>query len=422
LADCVANPDQSYDLLGGLFNQMANSQKARGGRFAGVPYFNGGLFATVDPISLKFTEAFSLHHAALEYDWSQVKPEIFGTLFQHSMDAKERHAFGAHFTSEFDIQKIVVPTIVRPWRDRIENAGKDSKLLVSALEDLRRFRVLDPACGSGNFLFVAYREMKRLERDLLVRLQRAKAKVELASAVSIQQFYGLDNQPFAVELAKVTLMLAKELEIREAARLGESEGLFFQEKPLPLDNLDANILCADALFTPWPEADTIIGNPPYLGSRYLAQESGYAYVQKIYERFPDSPKMADFCTHWFRLAHDALPLNGRAGLVGTNTIRQNESREASLDYIVSHQGSIIEAVSTEVWSGEAAVHVSIVNWIKGNSTGKKALHTQIGDGVESPWKIEELDSIPPSLSSALDVSFALPLKANQAPKVVFVGQ
>jgi type II restriction/modification system DNA methylase subunit YeeA len=212
------------------------------------------------------------------------------------------------------------------------------------------------------------------------------------------------------------------LEIREAARLGESEGLFFQEKPLPLDNLDANILCADALFTPWPEADTIIGNPPYLGSRYLAQESGYAYVQKIYERFPDSPKMADFCTHWFRLAHDALPLNGRAGLVGTNTIRQNESREASLDYIVSHQGSIIEAVSTEVWSGEAAVHVSIVNWIKGNSTGKKALHTQIGDGVESPWKIEELDSIPPSLSSALDVSFALPLKANQAPKVVFVGQ
>ncbi len=422
LADCVEKPEESYDLLGGLFRQMANTEKARGGRFAEVPYFNGGLFATVDPVTLKYTEAFSLHHAAVENDWAQVKPEIFGTLFQHSMDAEERHAFGAHFTSEFDIQKVVGPTIVRPWRERIEAAGKDRARLVSALEDLRRFRVLDPACGSGNFLFVAYREMKRLERDLLVRLQRAKAKVELASAVSIQQFHGIDNQPFAVELAKVTLMLAKELEIREADRLGQSEGLFFQEKPLPLDNLDANILCADALFTEWPQADAIIGNPPYLGSRYLAKEHGYDYARRIHARFPDVPKMADFCTYWFRLAHDALPPNGRAGLVGTNTIRQNESREASLDYVVQHGGTITEAVSTEVWSGEAAVHVSIVNWIKGENFSPKKLHTQLGDNDDSPWKIEELPQITPSLSNDLDVSTALPLAANYKPKAVYVGQ
>src|SRR5262249_55519643 len=158
----------------------------------------------------------------------QVKPEIFGTLFQHSMDAEERHALGAHFTSEFDIQKVVGPTIARPWRERIDAAGKNATELAAALDDLRRFRVLDPACGSGNFLFVAYRELKRIERDLLVRLRLVKPNIELASGVSIRQFYGLDVQPFAVELAKVTLMLAKELELREAARLGESEGLFFQ--------------------------------------------------------------------------------------------------------------------------------------------------------------------------------------------------
>ncbi len=422
LADCVEKPAESYDLLGSLFRQMADPDKARGGRFADVPYFNGGLFAVVDPVTLKHGEAFSLHHAALANDWSQVKPEIFGTLFQHSMDEKERHAFGAHFTSEFDIQKVVGPTIVRPWRERIEAAGKAPARLVSALEDLRRFRVLDPACGSGNFLFVAYREMKRLERDLLVRLQRAKAKVELASAVSIQQFHGIDNQPFAVELAKVTLMLAKELEIREADRLGQSEGLFFQEKPLPLDNLDANILCADSLFTEWPQADAIIGNPPYLGSRYLAQEHGYDYAGKVHARFPDVPKMADFCVYWFRLAHDALPPGGRAGLVATRTIRQGESREASLDYILKNSGCITEAVSSQPWSGEAALYVSIIDWVKGEQSGKKSLQTQ-WETIDGPqWQVEQLDKIPSNLSSNADVSAALKLNGNKRPKRCYTGQ
>jgi SAM-dependent methyltransferase len=422
LADCVEKPAESYDLLGGLFRQMADPGKARGGRFADVPYFNGGLFAVVDPVTLKYGEAFSLHHAAQANDWSQVKPEIFGTLFQHSMDAKERHAFGAHFTSEFDIQKVVGPTIVRPWRERIEAAGKDPKALVNALEALRRFRVLDPACGSGNFLFVAYREMKRLERDLLIRLQRIKAKIELASAVSIQQFHGIDNQPFAVELAKVTLMLAKELEIREADRVNQSEGLFFQEKPLPLDNLDANIRCADALFTEWPQADAIIGNPPYLDARKLALEHGDAYVKKVRGAYPDVPGRADFCVYWFRKAHDHLEAGGRAGLVGTNTVRQNYSREGGLDYIVAYGGTITNAVSTQVWSGDAQVHVSIVNWIKGDMPGDKVLTLQRGDSVDSPWDTYKLDRINSALSPGLDVSAAIRLEINAKSTGCFEGQ
>ncbi|MDR3403161.1 MAG: N-6 DNA methylase [Chthoniobacter sp.] len=422
LAECVEKPGDSYDLLGGLFQQMARAEPARGGRYTGVDYFNGGLFAVVDPIELKHGEAYSLHHAALTHDWAQVKPEIFGTLFQHSMDAEERHAFGAHFTSEFDIQKVVGPTIVRPWRERIDAAGKDPARLIAALDDLRRFRVLDPACGSGNFLFVAYREMKRLERDLLVRLQRAKAKIELASAVSIQQFHGLDTQPFAVELAKVTLMLAKELEIREAARLGESEGLFFQEKPLPLDNLDANIRCADALFTEWPAADAIIGNPPYLGAKLLKPEYGEDYVKKMRTAYPEIPGMADLCVYWFRRAHDALGPGQRAGLVGTQNIRNNNSRAGGLDYIVSNGGTITEAVSAQVWSGEAAVHVSIVNWIKGEQVGEKFLHVQRGDSVNSLWETFELPTINPSLSTGVDVGNAEELHGNQEPPVVYNGQ
>ena len=427
LADCAAKPTESYDLLGGLFRQMANPEKARGGRFAEVPYFNGGLFALVDPITLKLEEAYTLHQAALVNDWSQVKPEIFGTLFQHSMDKKERHAFGAHFTSEFDIQKVVGPTIVRPWRERIDAAGKDPEALVAALEALRKFRVLDPACGSGNFLFVAYREMKRLERDLLVRLERAKAKVELASTVSIQQFYGIDNQPFAVELAKVTLMLAKELEIREADRLGKSEGLFFQEKPLPLDNLDANIVCADALFSDWPQADAIIGNPPYLDARKVTIEHGVAYSGRVRKAFPDVPGRADFCVYWFRKAQDHLREGGRAGLVGTNSIRQNYSREGGLDYILKSGGTILDAVSTQDWSGDAQVHVSIVNWIKGplSTTQQlllKKLTFQRGDSIDSPWETFEVPVINSALSTRIDLTTALHLQANRRPKVCLEGQ
>src|SRR5260221_6547316 len=216
------------------------------------------------------------------------------------MDKEERHAFGAHFTSEFDIQQVVGPTIVRPWRERIAAASALGELR-ALLAELRRFRVLDPACGSGNFLYVAFREMKRLERELLVRLRDKGEKPDrLVSAISLSQFFGLDVVPFAVELARVTLMLAKELELTEAKKTEAADGLLVFENPLPLDNLEKQILCADALFTDWPKADAIIGNPPYLGSRFLAKEHGYDYANKLYARFPGVPKMADFCTHWFR--------------------------------------------------------------------------------------------------------------------------
>ena len=330
LADALKDPPSSYDLLGGLFRAMNSPVRADGGRFAGVEHFNGGLFAEIDPIELGAKELYALEAAARE-DWSGVKPEIFGTIFQQSMDKGERHAYGAHFTSEFDIQKVVGPTITRPWRERIVAAGSRAQLR-ALLGELRRFRVLDPACGSGNFLYVAYREMKRLEREILVRLRdRGESSANLVSAVSLTQFFGIDKVPFAVEMARVTLTLAKELELAEAKKTEESDGLLVFEKPLPLDNLDQQIICADALFTEWPKADAIVGNPPYLGSRYLAKEQGYEYANAIYSRFPDVPKMADFCTHWFRLAHDALRPGGFAGLVApTPSARTRAAKRASI--------------------------------------------------------------------------------------------
>lgn len=422
LDDCASGATNSYDALGGLFSQMNSRTMADGGRFKGVRYFNGGLFTTIDPIELKRNELMRLRRAADE-DWSEIRPEILGTLFQHSMNQRERHAFGAHFTSEVDINKVIEPTIARPWRERINSAKKNRNKLKECLRDIRLFRVLDPACGSGNFLYIAYRVLKRLERDILVRLRDlGEPQDNLVSVVSPLQLYGIDVLPTAVEIARVTLTLAKELELLEAEKLSEADGLQLPENPLPLDNLEHQIQCADALFTAWPRADAIIGNPPYLGSRYIPQELGYDYAERLYKKFAGIPKMADFCSHWFRLAHDALPPGGRAGLVGTNTIRQNETREASLSYIVEHGGTITEAISTQVWSGEARVHVSIVNWIKGEEQGPKRLQTQLGSTVDGEWVTEDLPYIGPTLASSLDVSKASKLSGNKKPKLCFQGQ
>ncbi len=428
LQECK-NGASSFDLIGGLFHQMANPVPAEGGRFQDVKYFNGGLFSVVEPVELSVTDLWLLDEAARE-DWSMVKPAIFGTLFEGSMGEKERHAFGAHFTSEADIQKVVLPTIVRPWRQRIADA-KTARELLDLRQAMLRFHVLDPACGSGNFLYVAYRELKRLELELLEKIHenfgdRIRELAGGTSLVSAGQFFGLDIKEFAVELAKVTLMVAKKLALEETkSRLATGEHHLpfdLSERELPLDNLDANLRAADALFCDWPKADAIIGNPPYLGSRYLAKEHGYDYAKRVYAAFPDVPKMADFCVYWFRRAQDTLPEGGRAGLVATNTIRQNETREASLDYVLDHGGTITEAVSTQVWSGEAAVHVSIVNWIKGEDEAPKRLFTQVGNAPDSPWKVEDLQYIGPSLRSGTDVTGALRLETNERAKKCFTGQ
>ena len=152
LNDCKT-PADGYDIIGGLFEAMNSKAPKTGGRFKGVPYFNGGLFAQPARIEINDLELDLLKKAA-SFDWSKVQPEIFGTLFQHSMDDEERHAYGAHFTHPSDIMKIVKPTITDPWQEQIESA-KTFKRLRELRDRMHTFRVLDPACGSGNFLYIA---------------------------------------------------------------------------------------------------------------------------------------------------------------------------------------------------------------------------------------------------------------------------
>ena len=335
--------------------------------------------------------------------------------------------------------KIVGPTIVEPWREQIEKP-RPSSGCIELRHRLHDFTVLDPACGSGNFLYIAYRELKRLEARIYERMQRissrARPRADACSASSrARNFFGMDIKPFAVEMAKVTMMIARKLAIDE---------LHITEPALPLDNLDANFIAADALIDerqprPWPKADVIIGNPPFLGAKRLKPERGPDYVNAHSPAYPEVPGMADYCVYWFRKAHDHLPpctaedpVAGRAGLVGTQNIRNNQSRVGGLDHVVQ-TGTVIEAVDNQPWSGEANVHVSIVNWVKSKHPDVLPVKCKLWYKVDSPavsartrlpgvpktkdfeLVFRECKVINSSLSDRVDVAGARDLAANRNP-------
>ena len=397
-------PSNTYDILGNLFQEMNRAGIAPAGRYQGVDYFNGGLFREVHPLELTEKEL-ELLEAAASQDWKAVRPSIFGNIFESAIgksNSTERHAHGIHFTSEEDILKIVRPTITRYWEDKIAQATTLAELFTLQTE-LRQYKVLDPACGSGNFLYMAYLELKRLERVLQDKIDARRRSESGQGQMSIgfvtpQQFYGMDTNAFAVELARVTLMIARKVAIDLCD--------IHDQPALPLDTLDENIVCKDALFTEWVKADAIIGNPPFLGGSRIRLELTDDYAERVFNRFSNIRAQVDFASYWFRLAHETIGETGRAGLVATNSISQGKSRSVSLDYIIQNDGYIHEAVSTQVWSGEAKVHVSIVNWSK-QKPEKFYLDNRVVCSINS------------ALKSTSDVSVAIRLKSNL--KKSFIG-
>ena len=399
LGRCILDENNCQELTD-LFRAMSTSEiEQKPSKFENIDYFNGGLFQTVTNIELTLNELDMLGDASAE-DWSKVRPSIFGSLFESSLDPERRHAEGAHFTWEIDINKIVGPTVVKPFREKIRKA-KTKKEFRNILTELSTYKVLDPACGSGNFLYIAFRELRKLEREVLNLLGETSCQMTV-SRVSVENFFGIDINEFAIDLAKVAMCLAGKLSADE---------LGFFDNSLPFKNLDDSFFHRDALIDfKWPQVNAIIGNPPFLSSKKMKPELGIEYVDSVRNTFSDVSGLVDYCVYWFRKAHNSLEINGRSGLVGTNTIRQNYSREGGLQYIIDNNGVITEAVSSQVWNGDASVHVSIVNWVKVEDVksfrNKKNLFTQAGNYVDSPWKLERLMFISSYLSSAIDLSSA----------------
>jgi hypothetical protein len=346
----------SYMMFGGLFMSLNDSSDhGRHGVLRGTRYVNGELFARPALVHINQDEAKAFLDLA-GYDWRAVDPTIFGSLMEGFL-GQGRRALGAHYTHEIDIMKIVRPTIVRPWRERIQATATPEEA-VGLLHELCRFRVLDPACGCGNFLYIAYRELRSLEWSLKRRIQDLSRQTGLPVPTGplpyypLNNLYGMDIEPVVAHIARVTLWMGHRQMMDEFGAA---------EPPLPLVEL-STIQAADALRVPWPEVDCVIGNPPFLGSQNIRAAHGDDYITWLKETFKVGVK--DYCVYWFRRTHDHLKPGQRAGLVATNSIAQNRARSASLEYVVGNGGVITDAVSTQKWPGDAKVHVSLVNWVK----------------------------------------------------------
>ena len=336
----------------------------QGGVFAGKTKFvNGGLFATPAAVHLTREELSKLREIGT-YRWREVDPTIFGSLIEGFLerdraidDPGARRQFGVHYTHADDIRKIVTPCIVEPWQGRIQRASTADEAL-EVLAALCKLRVLDSACGSANFLYIAYQEIRALERE-------AREKIEQLARASgveppdtrhlqfpLQNLYGIELDEFAVQVARVVLWMGHEI-------AGRDQGT--PEPLLPLADLSATIVQGDALDMAWPDADVIISTPPFNGSPRLREAIGDDAIERLKSQFGIGVK--DYCVYWFRKAVEHLPPGGRAGLVATNSIAHGGTREASLDHVVEQGGVLIDVVPSQTWQGDAAVHVAIVNWI-----------------------------------------------------------
>jgi hypothetical protein len=353
----IENPRRSSrDDLGGLFRALNERGVPSDGLYRGAPYVNGRLFEREAALSLAPEELRLLYQAA-KTSWARVEPSIFGSLLQGVLGREKQWRLGAHYTHETEIQHVVGPTIIDPWEARI--ASLDSyEAGRNAQRDLLRYVVLDPACGCGNFLYVAYRALRRIEAQLTERLA-ALAQAEgrprdssMGDFFPITNMRGIEIEAFGVDLARVTLWMGHKLAVRE---------LKLNESTLPLADL-SGIRRDDALACEWPRANAIIGNPPYHGSQNLRQLYEPEYLDWLKRRFDCGLK--DLCVYWFRRAADEMKPGDRAGLVGTNSVSQNRARGASLNYVVEKGGVITDAISRRKWPGEAVVNVSIVNWVQ----------------------------------------------------------
>ncbi len=400
LEGLIADPNRSSaDDLGQLFRYLAepSPRPTKGSLYEGTPFANGGLFERPAQVHLTVEELKALRETC-NLDWHQVEPAIFGAILQGALGKDKQWALGAHYTSEADIMKVVGPTVIEPWMDRVESLTSAGEA-EAAWRDLMSYVVLDPACGSGNFLYVAYRELRHIE----LRLRERLAELRVAEGVAAQEemeFFpisnmrGIEVEAFAAELARVTLWMGHKLASDEMRDHGLSE------PTLPLVDL-SGIQRAHALRIEWPEADAIIGNPPYHGSQMLRGEVGDAEIDFLKQEFGIGVK--DYSVYWFRKAHERLRPGGRAGLVATNSVTQNRNRKPSLEWIVENDGVITDAISKQEWTGDATVNVSIVDWVKSPDPEPRRF---VLDGVE-------VDAISVSLlPPGTDVSTADPLPQN----------
>ncbi|MEC5212005.1 hypothetical protein RCH06_000538 [Polaromonas sp. CG_9.5] len=382
----------SDKLTGGLRNLFTVMRD--GGLYGNddIPWFNGGLFQKISIPALSVMEMTELRNAA-SLNWSAIDVSIFGTLFERGLDPSKRSQLGAHYTDPATIGRITQPVLARPllqiWQQLVpvlqallaKSTKKGDKHYKAAqvkfigwLDLLKNYRVLDPACGSGNFLFLGLKTLKDIEHQSHIEAATLGLEREADLVTGPHNMLGIELNEYAAELARVTVWIG-ELQWRLL------HGYEFKTNPVlePLDHIE----CRDALlaFDParaaaaeaaWPQANVVIGNPPFLGDKMMRSELGDAYTDTLRQVYKDRvPGGADLVMFWFEKARAQIE-NARleaAGLVSTNSIRQRGNRPVMERIQLTTR--IYEAWADMPWVNQgAAVRVSLVCFGNASQTAR----------------------------------------------------
>lgn len=405
---------------------------ATGGAFGveDIPYFNGGLFTDSTVLGLTVEDMETLLRACA-LDWSSVEPAIFGTLFERSLDPSKRAQLGAHYTSRDDIELIVEPVLMAPLRQRWTEVQERARGLIAARDgatgavrtrhqqaltrlltgfaaEIASVRVLDPACGSGNFLYVSLKQLLDLEKEVIT-FAASNGLSAFFPQVGPHQLHGIEINDYAYELAQVVVWIGYLQWLHDNGFGVPATPIL---KPLrTITHMDA-LLSRDIedrpIEPPWTETDVIVGNPPFLGTKKMRGQLGDAYVEELRSLYRGRvPGFADLCCYWFERAreHVAQGKANRVGLLATQAIRGGKNREV-LDRI-KRSGDIFLAWSDRPWILDgASVHVAVVGFDDGQEKSRTV------DGQSAAV-------INADLTTGIDVTKASVLAENAG--ICFVG-
>lgn len=431
--------------------------------------FNGKLFKNATSLSLNTSEINLLHQAA-SADWRDLDPAIFGTLFEQALDPEERRRLGAHYTPRAFVELLVNATIVEPltedWKaaqsaaDRALRAGSCSEAvseLTDFLKALSSVRVLDPACGTGNFLYVALGRMKQLEGEVLEQLRSlgGEGLLRQVSAISVkpEQFFGLEINSRAVEIAELVLWIGYlqwHLKSRggppDEPILGNKDHVLrkdalltwngYPERPLKRDRMGKPLLrqqnkqretetysYPNPRQADWPPADFIVGNPPFIGGKDVRDRLGEDYAKALWKAHANINPSADYVMYfWDRaaalLTEKATRLR-RFGLVTTNSIRQVFQRRVVDARIGTNSISILMAIPDHPWTkaskDAAAVRIAMTVVERGDQDGiLKEVYYEDGLDTDQPLirLREQRGRINSNLTIGADVTRSRSLQSN----------
>lgn len=422
------DPVRTVGMLKELFGHMA---RKGGGTFGAekIQWFNGGLFADDATLPLAKADLLILHGAAA-VDWSNVEPAVLGTLFERAIDPEKRSQLGKFYTDKESILTVIEPVVMAPLRREFERMkghvtrlvtrgkrataaakGKENpnRVFRAFLDRLRTLRVLDPACGSGNFLYLALRAIKDLEKEAIIWGATTMRWTQEFPHVGPQVVHGIEYNEYAAELARVSVWIG---EIQWMLANGFSYLRDPVLRPLKtIEQRDAVLDCSgsdEPVEARWPEAEFIIGNPPFLGGKRLRSALGSDYVNALFRVYKGRvPAEADYVCYWFAKARESLASGRvkRVGLLATQGIRGGKNRVV-LDEIKA-SGDIFLAWSDREWVlNGAEVHVSIV----GFDDGTEQERTRDGKATTS---------INSDLTTGVDLTKAPTLAENA--EIAFMG-